>query len=338
MDRLPVRYVSYEYIWTDGKGGLRSKVRTMQLKSHMNQLQVIPAWNYDGSSTGEALTENSEVMLIPVGNAYSHPFMPKTWCVFCLTRTNDGKKSYDHTMDMIRDTKDNEPWFTFEQEYTLLNPDNGLPLGWHDEKSPPPKQGPYYCGNGCGVAFGRELVNKHYQACMDMGFTLSGLNAEVMPGQWEYQLGPSNGLDVCVELMLSRWVLLRLGEQMNYVVSLSPKPMPGDWNGAGLHTNFSTKAMRESYEPILEYIKVLETRHVDHMKCYGEGNDERLVGTHETSSYENFAWGVGDRGASVRIPYHVCQDKKGYLEDRRPSANANPFDVVGVMLETLCYV
>ena len=121
-------------------------------------------------------------------------------------------------------------------------------------------------------------------------------------------------------------------------VNLDPKPIEGDWNGAGCHTNFSTKEMREDGgdEFIFKACMDLDKVHREHMKVYGNGNERRLTGKHETQTIDTFNWGVSDRGASIRIPWQVDKDGKGYLEDRRPSANCDPYLVAWRLIKTIC--
>lgn len=229
-----------------------------------------------------------------------------------------------------------EFWFGLEQEYTLLDV-NGWPYGWPKHGFPAP-QGPYYCGVGTGKVFCRDIVEAHYKACLYAGINISGTNAEVMPAQWEYQVGPCTGIDMGDELWMSRFLLHRVAEEFGVKVTFHPKPIPGDWNGAGLHTNVSTKEMREDggMKAIEAAMPKLAARHAEHMKVYGEGNEARMTGRHETASYDKFSWGVANRGSSVRVNRSCAEEGKGYFEDRRPASNGDPYQITGMIVETLC--
>ncbi|MCB9744360.1 MAG: glutamine synthetase, partial [Alphaproteobacteria bacterium] len=231
---------------------------------------------------------------------------------------------------------DADPWFAFEQEYTFFK--GSRPLGFPAERRYPAPQGPYYCGVGADEVYGREVVEDHMAACLDAGIQLTGINAEVMPGQWEYQCGgPGVGpLEASDHLWLSRWLLYRVGEDHDISATLDPKPVPGDWNGAGMHTNFSTHLMRvDGGRAIIEEVcEKLGKTHSAHLDVYGHGNEARLTGAHETCSYKEFRFGVADRTGSIRIPRMVATDGKGYLEDRRPAANADPYEVCAALLKT----
>jgi glutamine synthetase len=214
---------------------------------------------------------------------------------------------------------------------------SGRPLGFPQEGFPEP-QGPYYCGVGAGRVIGREIVERHTQACMDAGLSISGTNAEVMPGQWEFQVGPLGPLDVSDQLTVARWLLHRIAEDYDVVISLDAKPQSGDWNGAGCHTNFSTNGMRKKGgDKLIEKACVALSKKIDaHVKNYGYGIEQRLTGKHETAPYNKFSWGTSDRGASVRIPWQVAIEGMGYMEDRRPNANMDPYTVTRLLVDTIC--
>jgi len=232
------------------------------------------------------------------------------------------------------------PWFGMEQEYTFLDFD-GHPFGWPKNGFPGP-QGPYYCGAGANKVYARDVVEAHYRACMYAGVKIAGENAEVMPSQWEFQVGPCEGIRMGDDLWMARYLLHRVAEDFGIIASLDPKPMEGDWNGAGCHTNFSTKAMRDAggIKAIEQAIEKLSKNHVRHIKAYdpkeGKDNERRLTGKHETSSIHDFSAGVANRGSSIRIPRGVAEDQCGYLEDRRPSSNCDPYAVTEVIIRTCC--
>jgi len=234
--------------------------------------------------------------------------------------------------------EDEEVWFGMEQEFTLFNLDEKTPLGWPQGGMPSRAQGPYYCSVGPENSFGRHITDALYKACLYAGINLSGTNGEVMPGQQEYQVGPCVGIAAGDQLMMSRYILQRVCEDFQVYCTLHPKPITeGDWNGAGMHTNVSTKAMRE--EGGLEVIKTaiykLGAKHAEHIANYGTGNELRLTGKHETASINDFTFGVANRGASVRIGRDTEAEGKGYFEDRRPSSNCDPYTVSGMIMKTI---
>ena len=218
----------------------------------------------------------------------------------------------------------------------MLDPVTKWPSGFPPNGFPGP-QGPYYCGVGALRIHGRDVVEQHTTWCIEAGLNISGTNAEVMPGQWEFQIGPCDALTVGDEIWLARYLLYRAGEDHEIEVSLAAKPMQGDWNGAGMHTNVSTKAMRENYDAVVKAAESLGApgKPEQHIAGYGHGIELRLTGEHETERYDTFSYGVSDRGASVRIPWQVHQDGKGYIEDRRPNANADPYVVTGLLTQTI---
>lgn len=329
------------YIWIDGTGeNLRCKTKTMD--SEPKKPEDCPVWNFDGSSTGQAEGGNSDVWLVPVA-LFKDPFRRGiNKLLLCETFTHDMKPQLTNLRHSCKDVmdkaKDSIPWFGIEQEYTLLDID-GHPLGWPKNGYPGP-QGPYYCGVGANKVYGRDVVEAHYKACLYSGVNIAGTNAEVMPAQWEYQVGPSVGIEMGDHMWISRFILQRVAEDFGVVASLDPKPIPGDWNGAGCHTNYSTEAMRNEggIKAIEEAIEELGKQHIRHQMAYdphgGVDNKRRLTGRHETADFETFTAGVANRGASIRIPRHVGTEGKGYLEDRRPSSNCDPYLVTEVIVRT----
>jgi len=337
--------IQAEYIWVGGSGELRSK--TKSINKECTCVKDYPVWNFDGSSTGQAPGENSEVYLQPVA-VYPDPFRQgKNVLVLCecvlpvsddsmVMKPQESFNTRAAAVKVFEKVKEHEPWYGIEQEYTLFYDDGRTPFGWPHNGYPGP-QGPYYCSAGAENAFGRRVADAHYRACLYAGINISGINAEVMAGQWEYQVGPCEGIDSGDQLTLSRYLMYRVCEDFNVIVSFDPKPIKGDWNGAGCHTNFSTKGMREEkgFEVIKAALVNLEAAHEKHIKVYGEGNDRRLTGRHETASMDRFSWGVADRGASIRIPKQTFLEKKGYLEDRRPASNMDPYVVTALIAETV---
>jgi len=323
-----------EYIWIDGSAPtrfLRSKTKILA------DSESPPIWSFDGSSTNQAFGNNSDVVLNPVFEC-SDPIRGGTSkLVLCETLNTDMTPHPTNTRSSCVETYErfskHDPWFGIEQEYTLFEGDR--PLGWPSNGFPAP-QGGYYCGVGANEVFGREIVEDHLEACLAAGLAISGINAEVMPSQWEFQVGPLNPVLVSDHLWICRWLLYRIGEYYSVHATLNPKPVKGDWNGAGAHTNFSTKSMREAYDDIIKGAEALGKKHDEHIVNYGSGIEERLTGLHETCSYKEFKYGVSDRGASIRIPWQVAKDKKGYLEDRRPNANCDPYVVTKLITQTVC--
>jgi len=223
-------------------------------------------------------------------------------------------------------------WFGLEQEYTLMK--GGKPLGFPAIGSAAP-QGDYYCSAGANRAFGRKIAEQHMIACLMANINIGGINAEVCPGQWEFQVGPSSAISVSDDIWLARYIMERIAENYEVEVSWQGKPMSGDWNGAGCHTNFSTKSMRESYDACILAAEALGNNTEEHINNYGSGIEARLTGDHETCSHSEYKYGVSDRTASVRIPWQVYKDKKGYIEDRRPNANCDPYLVTRLIMDTV---
>ena len=327
-----------EYIWIDGTEptpNVRSKTKVIDKGSSLKDL---PIWGFDGSSTNQAPGKASDCVLKPVA-VYPDPTRGEgDILVMSEVLLTDMTPHRTNTRSVLAGVAakfaDQEPLFGIEQEYTLFK--GGRPLGFPESGGFPRPQGPYYCGVGADEIFGRPVVESHLDACLRAGLSLSGINAEVMPGQWEFQVGPLPPLDVSDQMWVARWLLHRVGEDYGVSATLDPKPVRGDWNGAGAHTNFSTKAMRENYDAIITAAEALGKNAELHVAHYGHGIEGRLTGEHETAPYDQFCYGVSDRGASVRIPWQVEQDQKGYIEDRRPNANMDPYIVTRLIVETCC--
>lgn len=339
----PKDTVQCMYVWIDGTGeNLRAKTKTTDFEP--TKPEQLPIWNYDGSSTYQAEGSNSDVYLHPVA-IYRDPFRGgRNKLVLCDTYRYDKTPTESNKrktcLEAMVKAENEHPWFGIEQEYTLLDMDRH-PLGWPKSGFPGP-QGPYYCGVGADKVYGRDIVEAHYRACMYAGVKIAGSNAEVMPAQWEYQVGPCEGIQMGDDLWMSRFLLHRVAEDFGVVVSLDPKPIPGDWNGAGAHCNFSTEDMRKpgGITAIEAAIDKLSKHHDKHIRAYdpkgGQDNARRLTGRHETSSIHDFSAGVANRGSSIRIPRTVAAEKSGYLEDRRPSSNCDPYAVTEVIVRTVC--
>lgn len=362
--------VFLEYIWLDGSEPqkLRSKTKVINLgesnfivPSHLSEIKKYPNWSFDGSSTDQAESgegKNTDCVLKPVFQC-DDPFRGEPHkLVFCGVyepdgetphKTNNRSKLYSQIKKLgLSETLDDgfkmedSPWFGWEQEYTLMTkPDfqkgDGLPLGFRPN-SEPRKQGDYYCGIGSDNVIGRKIVEEHLEKCVEVGLDVSGINAEVLLGQWEYQIGPVTALNGSDQLWMSRYILERVAENHGIIVSYHPKPVKSNkWNGSGCHVNFSDKEMRDEggITKILQVMKTLEKNHKEHIEVYGLDNDQRSTGELETSDINKFTYGYSTRDTSVRIPLSTKIDGKGYFEDRRPASNCDPYQVSLRMLKTV---
>lgn len=328
-----------EYLWIDGTEPTREIRSKTKIMADGDEPGI---WGYDGSSTNQATGDNSDVVLQPVFSCPDPIRGGDNILVMCETAlTADLSPHPTNSRAAARAALDKygdqEPWFGMEQEYTMLQADTGWPYGFPEGGFPGP-QGPYYCGVGAVKIAGRDIVEEHTTMCIEAGLAISGTNAEVMPGQWEFQIGPADTVTVADHMWVARYLLFRLGEKYHVEISLDPKPMKGDWNGAGMHTNFSTNGMRDNYEAVIAAAESLGApgKPEEHLTGYGVGIEDRLTGEHETQRFDQFSYGVSDRGASVRIPWQVAKDKKGYIEDRRPNANADPYEVTTLITNTCC--
>lgn len=341
-----------EYIWIDSNNDLRSKTKTINIpsgkkKKNQEVLSLLPEWNFDGSSTGQASTEKSDIILKPRAvfkdpfrldeHKLDNYFLCDNILVLCDCYDSEDKpikSNHRYEAATIFDNQNvinEKPWYGLEQEYVLINRKNNKILGW-PETGWPEKQGKYYCSVGSDRAFGRPIVDEHYNKCIIAGLSISGINAEVLPGQWEFQIGPVEGIGAADQLWIARYILIRVCEKYDVIASFDPKPIKeSEWNGSGCHCNFSTLQIRNDsgLELILQAIEKLKQKHLEHLNVYGD-NSLRLTGKCETSSYDNFTYGISDRSASVRIP------KNGtYFEDRRPASSCDPYLVTSIIAKTI---
>jgi len=335
-----VKKIRAEYVWIDGQkptAKLRSKTKFVD--GPVKKVDELPDWGFDGSSTSQAEGHFSDCQLKPV-KIVSDPLHDEhDVIVLCEVLNADGTVHVSNTRARLRGVAqkfaEHDTWFGIEQEYTFF--DGNKPLGWPERGFPAP-QGGYYCGVGSDEVFGRKVVEAHAAACIRAGIAIVGTNAEVMPAQWEFQIGTLGPVEMGDQLWLARWLLYRIGEDYGVSATLHPKPIKGDWNGAGAHTNVSTKETRAEggLKAIEAACEKLRKRHEEHIKVYGAFNEERLTGKHETCSIHQFRYGVSDRGASIRIPMATANSGKGYFEDRRPAANMDPYEVCAMLVETIC--
>jgi glutamine synthetase len=353
-----------EYVWIDAAGGMRSKVRVANIDGCNVQCIVSDHdrwdWSFDGSSTGQATGTDSDVIIRPVA-VYPNPFYKKcvAHLVLCDCYDKDGTTPHaTNARARCAQTEAacaaDEPLFGIEQEYILFDRNKEVPHQWATAGDPGcGGQGPYYCGVGGDRCFGRKIVDQHLEACLRAGIEICGTNAEVTASQWEFQIGPLPATQVSDQLWMARYILQRITEEHGCCATFHPKPMR-TWNGSGGHTNFSTAKMRGSPEStdkmrcnihergsgsmdaITDACAKLQANHAEHMAVYGEFNDARMTGLHETSSMHACTWGVSDRGRSIRIPRHVANRGHGYLEDRRPAANLDPYLVTERIMRTCC--
>ncbi|MGB0581387.1 MAG: glutamine synthetase beta-grasp domain-containing protein [Limisphaerales bacterium] len=326
-----------EYIWLDGykpTQSLRSK--TMIVDDFSGKLEDAKVWSFDGSSTEQAEGNASDCLLKPVA-VYPDPdrFGGNGWLVMTEVLNADGTPHESNGRATIEDS-DDDFWFGLEQEYTLWDNDTDRPLGFPKNGYPGP-QGPYYTSVGSANALGRDMVDEHLHFCLEAGLNVEGINAEVMMGQWEFQIFAKGAADCGDQIWIARYLLERCGEKYGISINWHCKPIKGDWNGSGMHANFSNSAMRDAGNEEI-FTKICEEfgKNIEeHVSVYGAHNDQRLTGLHETQSIDQFSYGVSDRGASIRIPIGTIEDGwKGRLEDRRPASNADPYKVAAVIIKT----
>ena len=333
--------VKLEYVWIDGykpEPNLRSKVKIVEYESIKDAVQVgkLPVWNFDGSSTNQADTGNSDRLLNPVRiyTRNNFPLKNSTVYVLCEVLNPDGTPHDTNKRAKLNEEQE-DLWFGFEQEYFIREEINGTILG--HKRNILKGQGEYYCGVGHNVV-GRDFVEEHLDICLEYGINITGTNAEVALGQWEYQVFSKGKLKGGDDLWMSRYFLYKISEKYGYHIDIHPKPLThGEWNGSGLHTNFSDDRMRNEggYKFFESIFNSFSSRHENHIKAYGSNNNLRLTGEYETQSIDKFSWGISDRGASIRVPQETAKEWKGYVEDRRPGSNADPYKIIKEIVTSL---
>lgn len=326
-----------EYIWLDGykpTQSLRSKTKVV--KDFSGKLEDCDMWSFDGSSTRQAEGGSSDCLLRPVKVIPDPGRMGDGYLVMCDVLNADSTPHETNGRATI-DDDDNDFWFGFEQEYVLIDLETNKPVGFPGGGYPAP-QGQYYCSVGAGNAVARDLIEEHLEMCLQAGLNVEGINAEVLMGQWEFQCFSQGAADAGDEIWLARYLLERCAEKYDFKIEYHCKPVKGDWNGSGMHANFSNEVLRTCgskavYEQICE---AFGPRVKEHISVYGADNEQRLTGLHETQSIHSFSYGVSDRGASIRIPIATVEKGwKGWLEDRRPASNADPYKVAAEIIKTV---
>jgi glutamine synthetase len=326
-----------EYIWLDGYKPTQSlRAKTRIAENFSGKLEDCPVWSFDGSSTQQATGGASDLLLKPVA-LYPDPDRNNAYVVMTEVLNADGTPHESNGRAHIEE-EDEDFWFGFEQEYFLMDPKTNKPLGFPADGYPAP-QGPYYCGVGADKAFGRDIVEEHFDICLEAGLNVEGINAEVAAGQWEFQIFAKGAHNAGDQIWVARFFLERTAEKYGVVVDWHPKPLGKelDWNGSGMHANFSNGLMRTCGDKAVftaiceEFGKNIK----EHIDVYGAYNDQRLTGLHETAAITDFSYGVSDRGSSIRIPVGTVEDGwKGRLEDRRPASNGDPYKIAAVIIKT----
>ena len=330
-----------EYIWLDGYAptpNLRGKTQIKAFDSFPS-LEQLPLWGFDGSSTMQAEGSNSDCVLKPI-RVFPDAARKDGVLVLCEVMMPDGKTPHP-TNKRATILDDEGAWFGFEQEYFFYK--DGRPLGFPEAGFPAP-QGPYYTGVGYKNvgSVAREIVEEHLELCLAAGINHEGINAEVAKGQWEFQIFGKGSKRAADEMWMARYLMQRLTEKYGIDIEYHCKPLGDtDWNGSGMHANFSTAFMRETggkeyFEKLMEAFKLARE---DHIAVYGPDNHLRLTGKHETASIHQFSYGIADRGASIRVPHSFANNGyRGYLEDRRPNSQGDPYQIASQILKTVASI
>lgn len=326
-----------EYLWLDGyKPTQNIRSKTKIVNDFDGKLESCPIWAFDGSSTQQAEGNSSDCLLKPVA-IYPDPARKDGFLVMTEVLNADGDPHPSNSRATISADDNDDFWFGFEQEYFIMDVKTQLPLGFPIGGYPGP-QGMYYCSVGGKNTWGRKFVEEHADLCIAAGLNFEGINQEVAAGQWEFQLFAKGAKKAGDEIWVARYLLDRLTEKYGYYIEYHPKPVAGDWNGSGMHANFSNTLLRtcgskEIYMAVCEAFRPVAKEHIE---VYGAHNDQRLTGLHETASIHDFSYGISDRGASIRIPIITVESGwKGYLEDRRPASNGDPYKIASKIIKTV---
>ncbi|HEV7282581.1 MAG TPA: glutamine synthetase beta-grasp domain-containing protein [Pirellulaceae bacterium] len=325
-----------EYVWLDGyipEPNLRSKTKIVDKAP--KSIDDLAMWGFDGSSTKQAEGHSSDCLLKPVA-LYPDSGRKNAFLVMCEVLLPDGSPHPTNYRATVDDKDD--LWIGLEQEYFFW--EEGRALTWPEEGYPAP-QGPYYTGVGFKNvgSIARQIVDEHIDICLDAGIELEGINAEVAKGQWEFQIFAKGSKKIGDDMWIARYLMLRTCEKYGIDIEWHCKPIRGDWNGSGMHTNFSTGHMRDKGgKDYFEKLMAAFDKYKDeHIAAYGPDNHLRLTGLHETQSIDKFNYGVANRGASIRIPHSFVKDGayRGYVEDRRPNSQADPYKIISRLVKTI---
>ncbi len=357
LSSLDYSSIIAEYVWVSSHGNIMSKTRALshdigiklsEKKELSNYLSNIPYWEYIiksvESNENERNTKYEKIILRPVA-LYNNPFYAKNGLiVLCETLTLNGNPThfnFRHFADKVFTEENIQkfcPWFGIEQEYVLVKYYGSIkwPLGWKQGEFPN-QTDDYYCSNNAHTIFGRIIIEEHLKACLFAGVNLYGINSEYLPSQWEYQIEHSVGIKPSDDLVISRFLLIRIAENHGVSISFDPKLFDG-LAGSGGHVNYSTKQTRDEngYDTILEHMEKLSKYQEEAISLYGENNDKRLKGIWDAPSLKKFTYGLMNRKASVRISKKTFDDKKGFYEDRRPAANLDPYIVCSFLFSITC--
>ncbi|XP_064483243.1 glutamine synthetase-like isoform X2 [Ornithodoros turicata] len=342
----PEDVVFVTYVFVDGSlQNVRCKTRALSFQPRTPQ--ECPEWTFCGIGTYQYTDAGpkSEFYLVPVA-LFKDPFIGgRNMLVLCEVLDQDRKPIPTNTRRSCYKAMENaagdEPWFGIEQEYVILEKDD-RPIGWPRDGGEVKQYGPYFYGVGTGNVAGRCVSIAHMKACAYAGVKICGVNAEVHLAQWEYQVGPLPGVEAGDHLWISRYILHRIAEEFGVKVTFNPKPYyDPDWLGSGGHINFSTRQMRQidGIAFIKGAIEKLQAKADEHLVLYdpegGKSNARRLIGTLGTPT-KQFDAMASSREVSIRIPRLVDDAGCGYLEDRRPGANVEPYRATEAIVNTVC--